>query len=300
MVKEITEILETKEEKEIKDLIYNFRGKEVMLDSDIARLFNIETKNLNKAMKRNLNRFPSDFCFQLNSKELHSQRFQNGTANHLSFRRYNPYVYTEQGIIALAGVLKSEVADEMSVKISRVFVKMRHALITYAEPLKYISQIHGEVIEFKDFAIKNFDEIFNRIEKLEPKKEALFLNGQWFDSAKAMIKLVERAKESIVLVDPYGDHAALAHLSHRNDGVKLTLYKSEFSKLKDIEIEAFRKQYGELTIKPHDATHNRYLILDSDEVYDLGTSPNHMGNKIFDITKIREDDVRKALIELFR
>ena len=117
MTTALTELLDIKEETEIKDLIYEFRGKQVMLDSDIAKLFNVEAKQLNRQMKRNQNRFPEDFCFQLNSKEFKDLRCQNVTTNR-GGRRYYPYVYTEQGIIALAGVLRSDIADQMCVKIT--------------------------------------------------------------------------------------------------------------------------------------------------------------------------------------
>ena len=298
MTKELIPILETKEESEIKDKIYNFRGKEVMLDSDVAELFNIETKHLNKAMKRNPSRFPEDFCFQLNSLEFKNLRFQNVTSSY-GGRRYLPYVYTEEGIIALAGVLKSEIADEMSVKIARVFIKMRNALISYAEPLKMIAQVHGEFLEFKEYTLKKFDEVFERLEKLEPKKEVLLLNDEWFDACEAIIKLIESAKESIVLVDPYADDKSLVYLSHKNEGVRVTIYKSNHSKLKQTEIEAFSKQYGELLIKEFNESHNRYLILDSSEVYDLGTSLNSIGNKIFTINKEELKEVANILIEKF-
>ena len=117
MATALTELLETKEEAEIKDLIYEFRGKQVMLDSDIAKLFNVEAKHLNRQMKRNQNRFPEDFCFQLNSLEFKNLRCQNVTTNR-GGRRYYPHVFTEQGIIALAGVLKSDVADQMYIWLS--------------------------------------------------------------------------------------------------------------------------------------------------------------------------------------
>ena len=298
MTKELIPILDTKEESEIKELIYNFRGKEVMLDSDVAKLFNVETKHLNKAMKRNLKRFPEDFCFQLNSIEFKNLRFQNVTSSY-GGRRYLPYVYTEEGIIALAGVLKSEIADEMSVKIARVFIKMRNALISYAEPLKMIAQVHGEYIEFKEYTLKKFDEVFARLEKLEPKKEVLLLNDEWFDACEAIIKLIESAKESIVLVDPYADDKSLVYLSHKKEGVRVTIYKSNHSKLKQTEIEAFSKQYGELEIKEFNESHNRFLILDSNEVYDLGTSLNSIGNKIFTINKEELKEVANILIKKF-
>ena len=300
MSKELMHILETKEELEIKELIYSFRGKEVMLDNDLAVLFKVETKYLNLQMRRNKSRFPEDFCFQLTSKEYNNLRLQNVTAKSLSSkRRYYPYVYTEQGIIALAGVLKNEVADEMCVKISRVFVKMKNALIAYAEPLKMISQVHGELIEFKEYTLKKFDEVFARLEKLEPKKEVLLLNDKWFDAYEAIIKLIESAKESIVLVDPYVNDKSLVYLSHKNEGVSVTIYKSNRAKLKQTETETFSKQYGEVVIKEFNESHNRFLILDSKDVYDLGTSLNSMGNKIFTINKMEIKEMANILIEKF-
>lgn len=269
-----------------------------MLDSDIAELFQVETKRLIQQTKRNINRFPEDFCFQLNSREFKNLRLQNVTSSY-GGRRYLPYVYTEQGIIALAGVLKNKIADEMCVKISRVFVKMKDTLIAYAEPLKLISQVHGELIEFKEYTLKKFDEVFARLEKLEPKKEVLLLNDEWFDAYEAIIKLIESAKESIVLVDPYADDKSFLYLSHKNEGVSITIYKSNRSKLKQAEIEAFSKQYGKLEIKEFNESHNRYLILDSSEVYDLGTSLNSIGNKIFTINKEELKEVATILIEKF-
>lgn len=300
MSNSLVELLETKEETEIKDLIHEFRGKQVMLDSDIARLFEVETYQLNRQMKRNINRFPDDFCFKLNSKEIKNLRCQNVGTNLLSSkRRYYPYVYTEQGIIALAGVLKSEVADKMCVTISRVFVKMKNLLISYAKPLEFLSKFYGEFIDFKEFALNKFDGIFKRLEKLEPKKEVLLLDDEWFDAYEAIVRLVEHAKESIVLVDPYADEKSLVYLSHKNEGVKVTIYKGQFSKLKNEEVEAFSKQYGEIVVKDYFKSHNRFLILDSDEVYDLGTSLNKIGNKIFTINKIEIDEIRDILIEKF-
>ena len=296
----LTELLDTKEETEIKDLIHEFRGKQVMLDIDIATLFEVEVKQLNRQMKRNINRFPEDFCFQLSSKESKDLRCQNVTTNLLSSkRRYYPYVYTEQGIIALAGVLKSEVADKMCVTISRVFVKMKNSLISYAKPLEFLSKFFGEFIDFKEFTLTKFDEIFKRLEKLEPKKEVLLLDDEWFNAYKAIVKLVERAKDSIVLVDPYADEKSLVYLSHKNEGVKVTIYKGQFSKLKNEEVEAFSKQYGEIVVKDYFKSHNRFLILDSNEVYDLGTSLNKIGNKIFTINKIEIDEIIDVLIEKF-
>ncbi len=301
MVEKLHELLNTKEEKDIKNLIYTFREKEVMLDSDLAELFQVETKKLNQQVKRNQHRFPIDFCFQLSNKETENLRSQNVTAKNLSSkRRYNPYVFTEQGIIALAGVLKSEVADEMCIKISRVFVELRHTLIQYSKPLKYICKIHGELIDFKKYTIEKLDNAFNRIEKLEPKKEILLFDGEWFDAYATIVKLIQRAKESVVLVDPYADFKTLEYLSKRNEGVKLTLYKKQGPRLQNHEVERFKEQYGEITIKEFSKSHNRFLILDSEEVYDLDSSLNSVGNKISTINKIELEEVADVLIKLFK
>ena len=127
----------------------------------------------------------------------------------------------------------------------------------------------------------------------------LLLDDQWFNALDAILKLVKRAKESIVLVDPYADEKSLVYLSHKHDGVKVTIYKGHFSKLKGEEVEAFSKQYGEVVVKDYFKSHNRFLILDSDEVYDLGTSLNKIGNKIFTINKMEIDEIRDVLIEKF-
>ena len=135
-------ILDINDENKIKELIHEFRGKQVMLDSDIAQCFNVPTSRLNEQMKRNKDRFPQDFCFQLNSCEFRNLTSQNAISSY-GGRRHLPYVYTEQGIIALAGVLRSAVADQMSVRIARVFINMRTALIEYKDQLEIVSKYYG-------------------------------------------------------------------------------------------------------------------------------------------------------------
>lgn len=298
MVEKLIPILENKEESEIKEMIHTFRGKQVMLDSDIARCFEVVTSRLNEQMKRNINRFPDDFCFQLNSKEFKNLTSQNAISSY-GGRRHLPYVYTEQGIIALAGVLKSKIADEMCVRISRVFIKMRTALSLWKDQLELTGKYYGEFVDFKQFVISKLDEAFTRIEKLEPKKEILFLSGKYFDALEEVIKIIELAKESIVLVDPYADDKSLVLLTHKSKDAKATIYKGKHSKLKETEIEAFNKQYGGLLVKDYNLAHNRYLIIDSSEVYDLGTSINNMGGKIFTINKQEIKEVRDVLINMF-
>lgn len=291
-------ILDIDDENKIKELIHEFRGKQVMLDSDIAQCFNVPTSRLNEQMKRNKDRFPQDFCFQLNSYEFRNLTSQNAISSY-GGRRHLPYVYTEQGIIALAGVLRSAVADQMSVRIARVFINMRTALIEYKDQLEIVSKYYGEFIDFKQFTVSKLDDAFTRIEKLEPKKEVLLLSGEYFTAFEEVIKLIERAKESLVLVDPYADDKSLMFLSHKKPGVKVTIYKSKNAKLKAEEVDAFSKQYGEIKVIEYNNSHNRYLIIDSDEVYDLGTSLNRIGGKDFTMNKIEINEVRDVLIGLF-
>lgn len=291
-------ILDINDENKIKELIHEFRGKRVMLDSDIAQCFNVPTSRLNEQMKRNKDRFPQDFCFQLNSIEFRNLTSQNAISSY-GGRRHLPYVYTEQGIIALAGVLRSAVADQMSVRIARVFINMRTALIEYKDQLEIVSKYYGEFIDFKQFTVSKLDDAFTRIEKLEPKKEVLLLSGEYFTAFEEVIKLIERAKESLVLVDPYADDKSLMFLSHKKPGVKVTIYKSKDAKLKAEEVDAFSKQYGEIKVNEYNNSHNRYLIIDSDEVYDLGTSLNRIGGKDFTMNKIEINEVRDVLIGLF-
>lgn len=298
MVEKLIPILENKEESEIKEMIHTFRGKQVMLDSDIAVLFNVETRIINQQVKRNFNRFPEDFCFQLNSIEFKILTSQNVISNS-GGRRYRPFVYTEHGIIALASVLKSDIAAAMSVKIVRAFVENRKALSALQQYALGLTTLRNDFDEFKDETTKTIDMILKKMESNEPLKEKLLLNGEYFDAYESMIKLVERAKESLVLVDPYADDKSLVILTHKSKGVKVTIYKGNHSKLKEAEIEAFNKQYGGLLVKDYNLAHNRYLIIDSSEVYDLGTSINNMGGKIFTINKQEIKEVRDVLINMF-
>ena len=200
MVEKLIPILENKEESEIKEMIHTFRGKQVMLDSDIAELFGVETKRLVQQTKRNINRFPEDFCFQLNSKEFKYLRLQNETFRQSTKgRKYAPYMYTEHGIIALASVLKSKIAVNMSVKVVRAFVENRRTLQEFQQYALGLTTLRNDFDEFRDNTTKTIGFILKKMEDNEPPKQKLFKDGQYFDAYEQVIKLIERAKESIVL-----------------------------------------------------------------------------------------------------
>ncbi len=195
--------------KEIQSMIYTFRGRQVMLDSDLAMLYQVTTSNLNKAMKRNIARFPERFCFQLTENEYENLRFQNGISsltNNYGGRRYMPYVFTEQGIAMLSAVLKSDIALEVSLKIMDSFVEMRKFLISNQELFSRLDKVELRQIDFeKKIDSKNADtdkkleEVFDYIATTKEVKQKIFFNGQIYDAFSLMVEIVEKAKKALEL-----------------------------------------------------------------------------------------------------
>ena len=284
------------ENKNIEECIYTIRGEQVMLDSDVAYFFGIETKNLNKQMKRNVNRFPDDFCFQLNSNEFKNLRFQNATSNY-GGRRYLPYVYTEEGIIALAGVIKSDVASKMSVEIARKFIQMRKFILENGDTLLALAKLQNRQIEFENKTNQKFDEILMSISKADLPKQALFYAGQFYDAYEYVSDIIRRANNSIVLIDPYCDSKALTYLKNKKPNVQVLVVTSNPSKIEMEELNKFKSQYGEIVIKQLDNNHDRYLIVDNEECYNLGASLNYLGKKSFSIIKNDDINIIKELLK---
>lgn len=194
------------ENKSIEECIYNIRGQQVMLDSDVAYFFGVETKYLNRQMKRNIERFPEDFCFKLNSKEFKNLRCQNVTFNHtVGSRKYMPYVYTEEGVIALSGVIKSEIAAKMSIEIARKFIQMRKFILENGDVLLALARLQNRQIEFENETNKKFDEVLKLISKADLPKQAIFCAGQFYDAYEYISSIIRKANSSIVLIDPYCD-----------------------------------------------------------------------------------------------
>ncbi|WP_458458705.1 ORF6N domain-containing protein [Pseudobutyrivibrio sp.] len=282
----------------IQNKIFVCRGIQVMLDSDVAIFFGTETKYINKAVKRNANRFPNDFCFQLNSNEFKNLRFQNVTSNsNYGGRRYNPYVFTEHGIVALAGVLKSDIADKMSIEVTRAFIQMRHFILENGDVLLKLAQLQNRQINFEIETNKRFDEVIKLINKSELPKQVLFFDGQYYDAHDFICSLIQKAHSSIMLIDPYCDNRALSFLSNRKEGTQITICKSTNAKLSNDDLSSFAKQYGEITVIANDTIHDRFLILDCNECYSLGTSLNYAGRKTFVITKIEDAHIINSIIQ---
>ena len=284
---------------EIENKIYTIRGQQVMIDSDVAKFFQIETKRLNEQMKRNPDRFPKDFCFQLNKDETTQiLRSHFATSNDVSSkRRYNPYVYTEHGIIALAGVLKSEVAAKMSVEIARAFIQMRKFILENSDTMLSLAKLQNRQLEFEKETNNKFDDVLRRIEKLDVPKTALFFSGQWYDAYEFIVELIKKANSNITIIDGYCDNKVLTYLANKNQNASVLLVISNKCKLSDNEIEIFESQYGKIETKTINDIHDRYLIIDSSECYSLGTSLNHIGNKMFTISKIEDQDIIRLIID---
>ena len=282
--------------KNIEDCIYNIRGQQVMLDSDIASLFQVEPRAVNQQMKRNIDRFPEDFCFQLNSKEFKTLRSQNVTFNtSTKGRKYLPYVYSEHGVMALAGVLKSEIAAKMSIEIVRTFIQMRKFILENGDVLLALAKLQNRQLEFENETNRKFEQVFRLIERLDLPKTALFYDGQWFDAFEYIVNIITRAKKTIILIDPYCDSTTLSFLKHKNKAVEVTICNGPYSKLGKEEISRFKAQYGKIIVKTHRSLHDRFLIIDEEECYDLGTSLNYAGKKLFVINKIDSLNVIKEI-----
>ena len=285
--------------KNIEDCIYNIRGQQVMLDSDIADFFDVDTKRINEQMKRNKARFPEDFCFQLNSLEFKTLKSQNATSNiGRGGKQKLPFVYTEHGIIALAGVLKSETADKMSVEIARKFIQMRKFILENGDVLLALAKLQNRQLEFENETNHKFEQVFKLIEKLDLPKTALFYNGEWFDAFDFIVGIIRKAAKSIILVDPYCDNKALSFLKYKSEGVEVLICNTSKSKLENEELSRFESQYGVIKVRTLTNLHDRFLIIDEEECYDLGASLNYAGKKLFMINKIDTAAVVKEIIRI--
>ena len=281
--------------KEIQSMIYTFRGRQVMLDSDLAMLYQVETKYLNRQRNRNAERFPEDFCFQLSKEEYEILRCQNVTSkkeNGSGGRRYLPYVFTEQGIAMLSSVLKSEVAAKASINIMRAFVEMRKFLISNNEMFARLDRVELKQLETD----KKLEEVFDYIATTKEVKQKIFFNGQIYDAFSLMVEIVEKAEKELILIDNYVDVNTLNILSKKKDGVNVLIVTSGKGNLTEKDIAKFNSQYPKLTVKISKDFHDRFLIIDRKEVYHIGASIKDAGKKSFGITKLEVEELTKSLL----
>ena len=284
----------------IEDMIYEIRGKYVMLDSDLGRVYECKngTKTINQAVNRHLERFPSDFYFQLTEDEYSSLRSQVGTLKNGrgEHKKYLPYVFTEQGVAMLATVLRTKVASEMSVSIMRAFVKMRHYLLNTVGENKYIKDMllkHDNELSEHGNSIRLLQESFDKLET-DKEIDEVYFNGKEYDAYSKVLDIFAEAKEELIVVDRYTDKTFLDII--RNLECKVILITGKKSKLTKLDIEKYNKDYNNLIIYYDDTFHDRYFVIDNNKVYHSGNSINHIGYRKSSIDVIHDKNVCATVI----
>jgi len=268
--------------------IFNFRGIQVMLDSDLAELYGVSTKALNQAFKRNKERFPASFAFTLEDGERVSLRSQIVTLENRAsigkgtHSKYAPTVYSEFGIAMLSAVLKSDKAVAISIEIIEVFVRLRRNLFSGNLVLQRIDTMEKKMLGYD----MKFDEINRILEFREPPKHGIFFNNQIFDAYVFFSELVQKATSSIILIDNYIDHTVLLQLAKRAEGVSATIYTERIPAALDLDLEKHNAQYPVIEIHRTQHIHDRFLIIDQKELYHIGASVKDLGKKWFAFSKM--------------
>ena len=277
----------TKEDIKIEDMIYEIRGKQVMLDSDLARLYETETKRINEAVKRNIERFPERFCFRITEEEYNFLKSQIATSKGGSRKGHT--VFTEQGVAMLATVLKTKVAIETSIQIMDAFVAMRKYISTNLLEQNYINNMLLE----HEYKIKLLQDSFQKIEE-KKKVNEIYFNGQIYDAYSKIQEIFKSANKSLVIIDAYADNTILDIIKRLN--INVTIITKPNNLLTSQDIEKYNKQYNNLTVIFDNTFHDRYFILDDEIIYHCGASINRIGYKTFSITLIGDVDIKKTLI----
>ena len=270
----------------IQNKILVIRNQQVMIDRDIAELYGVETKRLNEQVKRNIERFPEEFCFQLNTLEFENWKSQFATSNSdkMGLRKI-PYAFTEQGVAMLSAVLKTDIAIKASIQIMKAFVAMRHFLQNNAQVFTEINFIKNQLLEtnlHQKESDKRIDELFSLMDKYKVvDTQGIFYQGQIFDAYAKFQSFIAQAQKDIVLIDNYVDVSVLERLATKNSGVAVTIYTSSKTKLTAQDIQNFNAQYPPLTVNYTDKMHDRFLIIDHKILYHIGASLKDLGKKCF-------------------
>lgn len=268
---------------ELRKLIMNLRNTQVMIDRDLASLYQVETKALNQAVKRNIERFPASFSFQVTDNEkmelvTNCDRFES-----LKHSSTKPYAFTEQGIAMLSTVLRSEVAVKISIQIMEAFVEMRSFLLNNAALFQRLHSVEQK----QQLTDKRVDALFAVMEAgSTPPKQGVFYDGQVFDAYVFINKLIKSAKKTITLIDNYIDETVLEILTARKPKVTVTLLTHNISKKLELDIKKHNEQYPGVELKTFNKSHDRFLILDQQEVYHIGASLKDLGKKWFAFSKL--------------
>ena len=301
---------------EIKNLIYTIRGKQVMIDSDVAMLYHYPTKRINETVNRNKQRFPENFCFQLTYEEYELLKYKDNTLSEGNMkenfdnslrsqiatlnenigrgkhRKYLPYVFTEQGIAMLSGLLKNNIAIQVSINIMNAFVEMRKFLMLNGQVFERLTNMEYKLLEHD----KKFNEVFDQLQFEENIKQRVFFEGQIYDAYSIIIDIIKRAKKKIIIIDNYIDDSVLKMLAKKKKQVEVVILTSAKSNIQNIDIQKFNKEYPILKVAKTNKFHDRFIVIDNKEMYHLGASIKDLGKKCFGINKIEDMEIIQKII----
>lgn len=273
-------------QKVIESKIFTIRDVQVVLDKDLASFYEVKPIRLREQVKRNANRFPDDFVFQLSEDEVELLVSQNAIPSKQSLGGYLPYVFTEQGVAAVSAVLKSEKAAAVSIMIMRAFVAMRKFILQNAQLFERLDRIEIKQLDTD----RKVNEIFKKLEKSYPRYDkGIFFNGQVFDAWVFISDLVKSAKNSLILIDNYVDESVLSLFAKKKKNVTVDIYTKTISRVLQQDANKFNTQYGKLTLHQFDISHDRFLLIDKTEVYHIGASLKDLGKKWFAFSIMDKD-----------
>jgi len=270
-------------QQEIENRIFTIQGVQVMVDRDLAEMYGVETKVLNQAVKRNSERFPNAFRFQINQNETNELVTNCDRFESLKHSSSLPFVFTEQGVAMLSAILRSETAVRMSIQIMSAFVEMRKLMLDNAALFQRLDRVEHKQLE----ADKKFEQIFRALESKEkiPDK-GLFFDGQLFDAWQFVSDLIRKAKTSVVLIDNFVDDTVLCLFAKRRKGVAVTIYSKNISRQMMVDLEKYNSQYDPVVLKEMAHAHDRFLIIDNTELYHIGASLKDLGKKWFAFSRM--------------
>ena len=273
----------------IEPLIKVIRGQQVMIDRDLATLYGVETKRLNEQVKRNMERFPERFRFQLTKEEMNELVTNCDRFNSLKHSTVRSYAFTEQGVAMLSTVLRSETSIRVSIRIMDAFVAMRRFMVTNAEVFQRLSTMEYHQLEMQQHlqeSDKRIEEVFRRLDEGNAKpKQGVFYNGQIYDAYTFVSDLIKSAKRRIILIDNYVDETVLTLLDKRGEGVSAVIYTQQISRQFQLDIDRHNAQYAPIDVETFRLSHDRFLCID-DDVYHIGASIKDLGKKWFGFSKM--------------
>ena len=279
-------------EYKIKDIIHTIRGKQVLLDKDLAKLYEVETRTLNQAVKINKERFPEDFMFQLTEKEVDQMVSQFVIPSKMYLGGFLPYAFTEQGVSMLSGVLRSKKAIEVNIKIMRAFVSMRKFIMKNVNIFQKLGQHDKKFIEYDE----KFEKIFKAMDTKKP-KQGIFYDGQIFDAYKFVSDLIRSANKRIILIDNFIDDSIITLFTKAKKSIKIKIYTKSITKKLMLDIKKYNLQYNQIELKKFSKSHDRFLIID-EQIYHFGASLKDLGKKWFAFSKLNInviDTIKKEL-----